>query len=144
MLDQKNSYALGAISRQINFDTYNFAQNLLSGSFFDLFSLISSQNTTLGFEPESQLSSPALAGSTDPLKITLQMKVPSSQTIRVKLPIIESFKLAWLQYVSFLVLVYLIIYKLILGCAFRRKVFEASIVSEIHNANLNRFRVKQD
>jgi len=37
VFEQKNSYALGAIARKINFDTYNFAEDLLSMSYFDLF-----------------------------------------------------------------------------------------------------------
>ena len=36
MFDQKNSYALGKISRKINFETYNFAQDLLTMSYVDL------------------------------------------------------------------------------------------------------------
>ena len=36
VFDQKNSYALGKISRKINFETYNFAQDLLTMSYVDL------------------------------------------------------------------------------------------------------------
>lgn len=42
MFDQKNSYALGSIQRKINFETYNFAEDLLSMSYFDLIQEFSS------------------------------------------------------------------------------------------------------
>lgn len=35
-MSQKAAYALGAANRQIGYDTYHFAENLLSQSYFDL------------------------------------------------------------------------------------------------------------
>lgn len=138
VMSQKDSFALGAAARQLNFDTYHFAENLLFQSYEELFRSINSQNTTLEFEPDSRLSSPPITADNS-FKISLRMLVPQQQRVRIDLPWLETFKLAYLQYVSFLILVYLIVYKLILGCAYERKVMGTHIVSEIHKANRNTY-----
>ena len=65
------------------------------------------------------------------------MKVPTSQRIRVKLPFLETFKLAWIQYFSFFILSWLIIYQLTLGYAFKNNILDTTTSSEIHKVNKN-------
>lgn len=65
------------------------------------------------------------------------MKIPYSQRIRVKLPILETVKLAWIQYFSFFILVWLVIYQVTLGYAFKNNIIETTTSSEIHKANRN-------
>jgi hypothetical protein len=36
--------------------------------------------------------------------MTLEMKVPKQQRLRIQLPVLEQIKLAWIQYVSFVVI----------------------------------------
>lgn len=55
------------------------------------------------------------------------------------MPWLETFKLAYLQYVSFLVLIYIVVYKLILGNAYENKMMGTKIVSELHKANKNTY-----
>lgn len=55
--------------------------------------------------------------------------------MRVDLPWLETFKLAYLQYVSFLILVYVIIYRGMLGWAFENQLMGTQIVSEIKKIN---------
>jgi hypothetical protein len=59
------------------------------------------------------------------------MLVPPQQEIRIKLPWLETFKIAYLQYISFLVLVWAVIYKGILGFAYEKRLMGTNIVSEI-------------
>ena len=75
-LQQKSTYALGAANRQIDFDTYHFAENLLQMSFYDLFDSVNSQNTTLKYDLQSKQSSPPLQSTSSALQINLNMMVP--------------------------------------------------------------------
>lgn len=67
----------------------------------------------------------------------MRMRVPYSQRIRVKLPILETVKLAWIQYFSFFILTWLVIYQVTLGYAFKSNIVETTTVSEIHKVNKN-------
>ena len=114
----------------INFETFHFAENLLYMSYEQLFDSINAQNTTLSLELFSKQSSPPIKGD-NTLEISFKMLVPQQQRLLVKVPIIETFKLAYMQYVSFLILCYLILYKLILGCAYEKNIMNTNAVSEI-------------
>ena len=70
-------------------------------------------------------------------QISLSMRIPASQRIRVKLPILETVKQAWIQYFSFFILIWLIIYQTTLGYAFKNNVVETTTSSEIHKVNKN-------
>lgn len=63
--------------------------------FEDLFRSIDAQNTTLKFDLESRISSPPIDGDSS-ININLRMVVPQQQKIRVNLPFLESFKLAYM------------------------------------------------
>lgn len=65
------------------------------------------------------------------------MRVPYSQRIRVKLPFLETVKLAWIQYFSFFILIWLILYQVTLGYAFKNNILETTTSSEIHKTNKN-------
>ena len=53
-MEQKSAFALGAIKREVDFETYHFAENLLTMSYLDIFNKIQSSNITLDFEIENQ------------------------------------------------------------------------------------------
>ena len=106
-LNQKDSYALGAIRRQIGFESYHLAENLLTSTFFEVFNKIKDQDTTLQFEVESEyVQSPMMSGNAadSNVHVSLEMNVPQQQKLRIQLPILEQIKLAWIQYVSFLLI----------------------------------------
>ena len=65
------------------------------------------------------------------------MRIPYSQRILIKLPILETIKLAWIQYFSFFILIWLVIYQTALGYAFKDNVVETTTSSEIHKTNKN-------
>jgi len=52
-LNQKYSYASGVVKREIGFENYHLAGNLLTSTFFDVFNNIKAQDTTLAFDVES-------------------------------------------------------------------------------------------
>jgi len=53
----------------------------------------------------------------------------------VKLPFLETVKLAWIQYFSFFILTWLVLYQVALGYAMKNNIFETTTTSEIHKAN---------
>jgi hypothetical protein len=53
------------------------------------------------------------------------------------MPMLETFKQAWIQYFSFFILVWYVIYERFLGYAFRHNILETSTTSEIHQKNKN-------
>jgi len=52
-LNQKYSYSSGVVKREIGFENYHLAGNLLTSTFFDVFNNIKAQDTTLAFDVES-------------------------------------------------------------------------------------------
>ena len=83
--------------------------------------------------------SPSNSGSTeiDAAKIVINMRVPYQHKILVKMPLLETLKLAYIQYFSFFILVSYIIWDVMLGYAFKRNILETSTFSEIHHINKN-------
>jgi len=49
-LHQKSAFALGAIKREVNFEEFHFAENLLTMSYFDIFNKVDQQNVTLEYQ----------------------------------------------------------------------------------------------
>ena len=106
-LNQKDSFALGELKREIGFESYHLAENLLTSSFFDIVHRIKSQTTSLSFDTDTcYTTTPLMVPDADDnsVHIKLQMNVPMQQKIRVDLPRLEQFKLAWIQYISFLII----------------------------------------
>lgn len=138
-LHQKSAFALGAIKREINFDKVHFAENLLEMDMLQMFNYINNQNTTLEYQIDSQyIQNVQQSGSSDEIaQITLHMRVPYSQRFLVKLPFLETIKLAWIQYFSFFILTWYVIYQMTLGYAMKNHIFETTTTSEIHKANKN-------
>jgi len=112
ILHQKSAFALGAIKREINFEEFHFAENLLTMSLFDIFNKVNAQNATLEYQVDNQyIQNVQQTGTSEDIaQISLHMRVPYSQRIRVKLPILETIKLAWIQYFSFFILIWVVIY----------------------------------
>ena len=53
-MHQKSAFALGAIKREVNFEEFHFAENLLTMDYFSLFNKVNSQNVTLEYEIDNQ------------------------------------------------------------------------------------------
>jgi hypothetical protein len=70
------------------------------------------------------------------------MKVPQEQKIRVRMEMLETIKEAWIQYISFFVLIFVIIYQVILGYAFRHNMMDSTVVSEVHTSKEQIFKLK--
>ena len=51
---QKSALALGAIKREVNFEEFHFAENLLTMNYFGLFNKLRQQNVTLDFDIDNQ------------------------------------------------------------------------------------------
>jgi hypothetical protein len=49
--------------------------------------------------------------------------------------LLESFKEAWIQYISFFVLIFVIIYQVILGYAFRYNILESVVLSDVQKTD---------
>ena len=45
---------MGAIKREVNFEEFHFAENLLTMNYFDLFNKVHAQNVTLEYEIDNQ------------------------------------------------------------------------------------------
>ena len=65
------------------------------------------------------------------------MRVPLQQRFRVKLPLLETIKQAWIQYISFFLVFFYIIYVMVLGYAFQNNIIESTVSSEILKVNRN-------
>lgn len=52
-IHQKSSFSLGAIKREVNFEEFHFAENLLTMNYFEIFNKITAQNVTLEYEIEN-------------------------------------------------------------------------------------------
>ena len=88
-MEQKSAFALGAIKREVDFDTYHFAENLLTMSYLNIFNKIQRSNVTLDYEIENQYiqaaqqtvattSGEVALAPSDIAQISLQMRVPPS------------------------------------------------------------------
>jgi len=62
--------------------------------------------------------------------ISFQMMIPYQQPILMTMDLLDSLKNAWIQYISFFVLIFIIIYKVILGYAFRNNILENTVSSD--------------
>jgi hypothetical protein len=56
--------------------------------------------------------------------------------------LLETIKEAWIQYISFFVLIFVIIYRVILGYAFRHNILESTVVSELHTSKEQIYKLK--
>ena len=53
-MSQKSAFALGAIKREVNFEEFHFAENLLTTNYFGLFNSMAAQNVTLEYDIDNQ------------------------------------------------------------------------------------------
>ena len=85
----------------------------------ELLKEINRQNVTLSYDVDNEFISAASKSSElGVAQISLNMRVPYQQRFRVKLPLLESIKQLWIQYISFFGIFFYIIYVLVLGYAF--------------------------
>lgn len=124
----------------MGFDAFDFASNLNEGTMFDLFNKINARNTTLAFAVQNQFASIPSPGRVD---ISLRMLVPAQQKFRVQLNLLDTLKQAWFQYISFFLLIFWLIYKVILGYAFSNHILESTVVSELAEENGSKLKLKQ-
>lgn len=48
-LHQKSAFSIGAIKREVNFEEFHFAENLLTMNYFSIFNKMQNQNVTLEY-----------------------------------------------------------------------------------------------
>lgn len=70
------------------------------------------------------------------------MIVPILQKFRFKMDLLDTIKGAWIQYISLFIVVFILLYKWVLGFAFQKHILESTVVSEIHKANLTILKLK--
>ena len=71
------------------------------------------------------------AGGSDKVEIVMTMKVPPQQELRVRMNQLVTFKLAYIQYFSFFLVCYYIVYCLLLDYAFSQNILESTTSSEL-------------
>ena len=49
-LEQQESFSIGSVEREIGFNMFHLAENLMTMDFFNLYAYINSQNVTANFE----------------------------------------------------------------------------------------------
>ena len=76
-LNQKSSFSIGAIKREVNFEEFHFAENLLTMNFFGIFNKIQTQNVTL----EYQIDNVYVQAAQDSLDTNLMAEI--KMTLRV-------------------------------------------------------------
>ena len=53
-LHQKSAFSIGAIKREVNFEEFHFAENLLTMNYFGIFNKITQQNVTLEYQIDNE------------------------------------------------------------------------------------------
>ena len=78
------------------------------------------------------------------VEINLLMDVPILQEFRYNPSFLENLTLGWTQYVSILIPSLIVIYELLLGGAFKRKILNSAVWSEIKMAQSHDFKSKSE
>ena len=137
-MKQKAPFSRGSIKRQIDYDSH-LAHDLHSMDFLQILKERHSSNVTLSFDVDNEYisSAPETDSDVSVAQISLNMRVPFQQRFRVKLPLLESIKQVWIQYISFFLVFFYIIYVVVLGYAFQNNIIQSTVSSEIMKVNRN-------
>ena len=132
-LVQKENFALGKVERQIGFEDENDMAYLLRTE--DIMSFMMNKynlNTTTEYNIQTQYITKSESNSAaEEIEIDLMMDIPLNQEIRYTPSFLELAANFWVQYIALLIPSFYIIYQTILGNAFRVKILDSKVSSEI-------------
>ena len=139
-LVQKEKFALGKIERQIGFsDEDDLAYLLRRESILNFMMQKFSLNTPAEYNVQTAyITTPAAGSATEEIELDLLIDIPVNQQVRYKPSFLEKASQFWTQYVALLVPSLYIIYDVILGGGFRRKILASRVSSEIKRASSGR------
>jgi len=144
-LVQKENFALGKIERQIGFsDENDLAYLLRRESILNFMMQKFSLNTTAEYKVQTAYITTPAGGrsaeddSSEEIELDLLIDIPVNQQVRYKPSFLEKASQFWTQYVALLVPSLYIIYEVILGGGFRRKILSSRVSSEIKRASSGR------
>jgi hypothetical protein len=122
---------LGSIKRSVNFGEFNLAQNLMEKSYLELADYVMNQNVTGQYEINNEYWMDATESESTGADIALTIKIPAQQEFRVRMNLLVTFKLAYIQYLSFFLVCYYVVYCLLLDYAFSQNILESTTSSEL-------------
>ena len=144
-LVQKENFALGRIERVIGFGPENdLAYMIKRSKILSVFDKKWGSNTTADYEVEATYVTSSSRSGAEEVQISLIMDVPLLQEFRYTPSFLENLTLGWCQYLAILIPSLAIIYELILGGAFKRKILNSKIWSEIKKAQPSGFHNKPE
>jgi len=135
-LVQKENFAIGKIERKIGFSeendlTYRLRRESIVNFMMQKFSM----NTTAEYNVQSEyVTTPNKeAASTGPEEIELDLliDIPVNQQIRYRPSFLEKGSQFWTQYIALLIPSLYVIYDVILGGSFKRKILSSRVSSDI-------------
>lgn len=126
-LVQKENFALGYVERQVGFSEEDeLYYRLQRQNIIDLIKENNSKNTSLQLRVDHQFVTPSslesAAEAQEHIELRVLMAVPASQSVKYTPSFFEQFINLWVQYVAVLIPFAYIIYEVILGSAFRKKI----------------------
>jgi len=148
-LVQKENFALGKIERQIGFEDENdLAYMLRRESIIDFMMQKYNLNTTAEYNVQSSyvtttnagvgldLDSPFIGAraASEEIEIDLLIDIPVNQQIRYRPSFLEKGSQFWTQYIALLIPSLFVIYDVILGGSFKRKILSSRVSSDIKHA----------
>lgn len=132
VINQKGVYEQGSVKRVINYETDNLQTYLQQHTLNEFIDYIDSQNTTCNIEYDyKQIRVPS--GLSNKTEIQFDISIPAQQEIIYEPTVLESIKIAWIQYVALLIPSMYIIYFIIIGFAFKNKVFDSQVRNDIRD-----------
>jgi transmembrane protein 231 len=111
------------IRRQVLYSTSNIFTPLLSGGYMAALQQSNARNETLHYHPDSVI---VPLGRTGQTSLELKLRIPSFQRVVYAPGLLEMLKFGWVQYVSFLIPVYFVIYTYLIWLFIHYRVFPSS------------------
>ena len=131
-LNQRDPYEMGSVKRVINYDTEDLDVYLRDNSLNEFIDYINTKNNTCKITHDYQYFS-LPSGASKRVELIMEIKIPLQQEFVYVPTVLESLKIAWIQYLALLIPSLYAIYYLILGFAFRNKVIDSQIMNDIRD-----------
>jgi len=146
-LIQKENFAVGKVEREIGFEPENDLAILLRReNILEFMMQKFSKNTTADFNVQSTYittsSLNGAIGETELVELKMLIDVPVLQQIRFSPTFLQKASQCWTQYMALLIPSVYIFYEVILGGAFKRKILNSKIWSEIKRSQTKQFYSK--
>jgi len=138
-LVQKENFALGKIERQIGFSEENdLAYMLRRESIVNFMMQKFDLNTTAEYNVQTSYvtttNNAAASSASEEVEIDLLIDIPVNQQIRYRPSFLEKGSQFWTQYIALLIPSLYVIYEVILGGSFKRKILSSRVSSDIKHA----------